>query len=71
MRGTQWGQGYSRPTGLQCRKAPHTTFNFNFFTLVYGSDEGLIQSATCTERQQKENIICVVIGDLSFSFIVK
>ena len=28
MRGTQWGQGYNRPTGCSAEKALHATFNF-------------------------------------------
>ena len=28
MKGTQWGQGYNRPTGCSAEKPPHATFNF-------------------------------------------
>ena len=54
---------------MQVQYVKHAVTLYLLFTLVYGPDEGLIQSATCTERQQKENMSCVVTGDLSFSFI--
>ena len=35
MRGTQWEQGYNRPTGCSAEKTPHATFNFNFNYPIY------------------------------------
>ena len=33
MRGTQWGQGYNRPTGCSAEKVPHATFDL-FYLLI-------------------------------------
>ena len=43
--------------------------NYITFYCIDNKDKGLIQSVTCTEGQQKEDISCVVTDGLSFSFI--